>query len=148
MSVLILDQRIFPAIADKMWEATTNTRMDINYIGMMTNSRYEWDKVKIAAVVSDWCDMNERSYDTRYGEKPQHLKDDLRFRFKGGTPNTYQFLKWLQCIRYNIEEDHIEMSDQNKVSLHLLDTLIESAADSIVSATDEYKAAKWSDFKP
>jgi hypothetical protein len=154
MSVLVPDLKVFEAVYNKAWLYGFNKVCDINYCHTLSFS----DEEKLKTHVKNWLWLNEMSWIRMYednGQKPD-LVDFLTFR-NGKNINTYQMLKYLQCIDYNIEietiktgktghEDPFLIPDNIIDSYNLLKKAIEEIQNVIISQLPEYEEAKWSEI--
>lgn len=151
MSVLVPDLKVYEAVYQKAWSYGFNNTCDINYCSVLKS--YNEDHVQ--QLVKDWLWLNEYSWIRRHdddGSKPE-LHEFLSFNH-GKKINTYQMLKYLECIRYNIELDTIKtgktgMEDpviipQDKLnSYETLVKAIEEIKSAIINELPEYKQTKW-----
>lgn len=150
MSILIPDLKIYQAVATKMYYATSNPVCDINHFTSCFSFRSPLTEEKIWTLINHWLALNEASYYARYKEPiTSPLTEFLKKKFIYDAPNTYQFLKWLQCIRYNIEPETIkkvrQLTVEEALALNFLDRLIREAQDAIINSLTQYKEAKWSE---
>ena len=150
MSVLIPDLVIYQGVASKMFDASFRKTCDINYFSSCFSFTNPLTEAKIWEIVKTWLKLNECSFDTRYKEPdPRPLVEFLECSFCT-IPNTYQFLKWLQCIWYNIEPSTIEevrtLTEQEREALDFLERLIQEAQAAIIGSLPEYRAATWSEM--
>ena len=152
MSVLVPDLKIYEAVYQKALDYSFRKTCDINYC----HTFREISEKKLQQHVKNWLYLNELSYIRRYedGKKPE-LHEFLTFR-RSGNVNTYQMLKFLNCIRYNIEietikngktgaEEPIEISFDMMESYNLLQKAIEEIMCVIIGEIDQYQEAKWSE---
>lgn len=153
MSVLVVDLEVYKAVYEKALSYTFNKQVDINYcstLGRLTEK-------EIKSIVTDWLYLNEYSYNRKYeeGNVLPELHNFLQFKSKHSTINTYQMLKYLNCIIYNIElstiehgqrkEDiKIEIPENLMISYNILVKAIDEIKMQIISEMPKYKAAKWS----
>lgn len=148
MSVLVLEPAIFTALYDKLCSYENHKVCDINYCYEATRIP---DKIEFLRTLAD---LNEKSYLIRYRENQTGptLAQMIKFDRTGNkTINTYQALKYLQCLEYNIEKSTIEdlagpLSEHELTSLETLDKIIDSLKSAIIDSIEEYKKANWSNI--
>lgn len=151
MSVLIPDLKIYQAVASKMFDASFRTTCDINHFSSCFSFTNPLTEDRIWKLVKTWLTLNENSCDARYREESNQkpLTFFLKERFVSA-PDTYQFLKWLQCIKYNIELSTIEtvreITEDEREAYKFLSRLIDEAKMAIIDSLPEYKAATWSEM--
>jgi hypothetical protein len=86
--------------------------------------------------------MNERSYYKKYKEPfPSVWIHDIIDFNQGNKVNTYQMLKDLKAIRYNIEDEPV--NEFEKMSLEVLDAAISEISAVIINELPEYQATTW-----
>ena len=152
MSVLVPDLKIYDAVYEKAWAYGFHKTCDINYCHTLSFNNEDVLKKHIL----NWLWLNEMSYNRRYedGATP-NLHDFITFRYPK-IINTYQMLKWLQCIDHNIEIDTIKsgktgmeepflIPDDKMESYKLLQKAIKEISSVIISQIPEYRDAKWSE---
>lgn len=155
MSVLIADLKVYQGIASKMFDASFRTTCDINFFSSCHSFKEPLTEAKIWQIVSTWLELNELSYDCKYGKDEEEntvicprMAKLLKKRFIE-YPNTYQFLKWLQCVQYNIEVTTIQkvrvLTEWETYCMEFLNKLTLQAAQAIIDSLPQYKAAKWSE---
>lgn len=150
MSVQIPDLKIYQKVATKIFYATSNKVCDINFFPSCFSFKNPLTEEQIWNTVKTWLNLNECSYNARYKEEADEhsLTEFLQCSFVYDSPNTYQFLKWLECISYNIERSTVEqvrpLSEEETNALKFLDNLIIEAKNAIIGSLPEYKAAEWS----
>lgn len=145
MSVLVPEAEVFNKVYDKAVSYTFNKVCDINHCSTFN----QMTEGQIKNTVKTLCDLNVESYDKAYRQKLGKAKfsDEIKFDRTGGTINTYQMLKYLECIYYNIELDTINR-ELNKLELDSMTALqksIDEIKDAIIGEIPGYKDAKWSD---
>jgi len=106
--------------------------------------------MKVLVFINRLRILNDLSYCCKYRE-PVELLKPVKIAPFGAEPNTYQFLKWLHCIHYNIEISTIEhagrkISMLDKVCMKFLKRLIADTEQTIINSLPEYDKAKWSEF--
>jgi len=158
MSVLVLEPKKYTQIKNRMISFTFRNICDINYCGTVR----DMTEKQIYETVKTWSILNELSYCDKYeGEKFTSLHLFIE-ESREKSCNIYQLLKWLQCIKYNIELDTIkdkkllktleskEIASYNneqmimiKNPLHTLDKMIDEISMNIIKEIEEYKNADW-----
>lgn len=150
MSVQIIDSKVFSAIGAKILDASYRKEVNINYIQCCFSFKRPLTEMKILVFINRLRILNDRSYCAKYKEP-----EDLLMPVKIGTcsmePNTFQFLKWLHAINYNIEISTIEYSGRkismlDKVCMKFLKRLIHDTENAIIDSLPEYKVCKWSEY--
>lgn len=137
MSVLVADPKIYEAIYSKMLSYRNRNQVDINFCSVFNRMTEE----EIQQFVKTLCNLNEHSYDRKYKEKTkigEELSKFINFSYQLSKINTYQMLKYLQMIRYNIEI-------KNKVLIKLDDAISEISYQ-IINQLPEYQIAKWAEI--
>ena len=154
MSVLVLDVKVFEAIATKLEHMRNHQQIDINYCSVVSNLA---DKESIQNLIKKWCYLNELTYNRRYQETVKtYLKDFIDFS-KYRMISTVQLYKYIQCLDYNIEKYTIEKgySDQNYRgelaedlvnAINMLKAIETGLANTIACNHRDYEKCKWSDF--
>lgn len=150
MSVLVPNLEVYNAIFNKAISYTFNKVCDINYcytLGKLTENT-------IKKNILNWLWLNEMSYNRRYREDNEPYLHQLMEFKNAETINTYQMLKYLNCIEYNIElntietghdgmQPKIEIPPDKKESYSILKKAINEIQNVIISEIDEYKNAKY-----
>ena len=145
MSVLVSSIKAYELVFVKAVDYTFRRTCDINYcsvLGGLTEGQ-------IANHVKMWADLNAESYNIRYKEPKDEIPYStfLNLRHSGKTINTYQMLKTLECICYNIEVDTIEtvrkLTVQESAAMVVLNRAIEEIKSAIINEIKEYKDAQW-----
>lgn len=144
---MMLDREVYKQVANKLWSYTFNKTVDLNYCDTAISSFRTEESLK--KCVQDWYFLNEKTYLSKY--KVLDLKPDKELSLTLSVPliNTYQVLKSLECIKYQIELTTIEVSDDyhitnnEAISYEILRRLIESISKRIIEETPQYKEAKW-----
>jgi len=152
MSVLFLDPKVFEYVADKINSYKFSKQADINHCSTLSIE----DQSEAQKLVVNWAKLNELSYNYHYNE-PE--KQPTLYKFINFSNyykvDTYQFLKYLLCIRYNIELHTIQggrngfsgqpIEQELKDSFDTLNKAIEEIKQAIINELTEYKTANWSD---
>ena len=156
MSVQIIEPEIFSLIINKLIDYSFRKQVDINYCstaGHMTENQ-------VKETVKYWSILNELSYSDKYKEEFDNLHEMIDYSYNGKTPDTYQTLKWLECIRYNIEIETIKSESicntmqekeitgwNSNVNIEnpmtILDRIIDEIKSQIIGAIPKYENARW-----
>lgn len=106
MSVLVHDLKTFKAVYNKAVTYKFNRTCNIDYCNTLSLEDGELQKH-----VTNWCYLNEWSFNRKYkgGNILPYLYQMLTFKYKREKINTYQMLKYLSSIYYNIELDTIKI---------------------------------------
>lgn len=150
MSVLVLEPESFEGIYSKMKSYTFRKQCDINYSFVLCNCT----DTELKRLIESWVWLNEMSYIRAYREDSEPTLFQFLRLGRADTPNTYQTLKWLECLRYNIEIDTIrhgrDSSDgkrmikrQVKKDYDTLIRVIDDIRGAIIAELDDYKNSKW-----
>ena len=149
MSVMLLSMNHFKMAYQKACSFQFRKTVDIDYCYSLSMS-----EIGLRALFKSWWQMNSMCYCARYdyersetaAKKAFAIIDSWRYdSMKEKQCDTYQMLKLLQCIRYNIEESiliHANMT-VDKDALEVLDKAIFGIMNRIVSENRAYKDAKW-----
>lgn len=159
MSVLIPDMVVFQYIENGLVYAANNGTIDDRF-SEYARAYFQKKDVNVEAkrVTKNLLLLVNKSYAAHYREK---IIPSVDLYYKSATHfvKGCQLLKYLQCVRYQIEVHTIEhgysevdpnriifvLSDQDKADIKLLDKMITDLAFSIVNQITEFKNAKWSD---
>ena len=138
---MTLEQQVFDAVATKIDFARQHPISDINYFPICR----KWSRQEIGKMVGLWEMINLESY-CRPTHEPFaiHIRP---YRFDGFPCETHQFLKWLKCLKDNIDLDVIrqvrQISAEELEAVSELDKLIYQVMDAIINSLPKYQAAKW-----
>lgn len=151
MSVQVPDLKVYKEIYKKAWSYGFNNTCDINYCSTLSFT----NESVLESHVKNWLWLNELSYLRRYEE--ENLPELHMFlKLRSGSPvNTYQMLKYLECIKYNIEistietgktgfEYEITIPTDKADSYLILCNAIDEIKSTIINQIPKYKDAKWS----
>lgn len=153
MSVLVLDIPVFESIYQKAWLYGFNKQVDVNYCHALSFDNED----DLKDHVKNWITLNELSFNRRYDEKNEpFLVNFMKFRH-GAKISTYQMLKYLQCLQYNIELDTIRngktgfepkmiITSELMESYKLLERAILEIMQQCINEIPQYKNANWSDI--
>ena len=150
MSVLIPDLKIYTAVYEKSIAYTFSKVCDINYcstLGRLTENQLQ-------KTILDWLWLNEMTYNRMYNEQDEpYLGQFVEFK-PVETINTFQMLKYLDCIDYNIEietiktgrdgeQPKIEIPSDKMESYKILCRAIDEIKSAIINEITEYQNAKY-----
>lgn len=150
MSVLVHDLKTFKAVYNKAVTYKFNRTCNIDYCNTLSLEDGELQKH-----VTNWCYLNEWSFNRKYkgGNILPYLYQMLTFKYKREKINTYQMLKYLSSIYYNIELDTIKIGRTGNEpieidffmleSYKILEKTIDELKSTIIAQIPEYKKAKW-----
>lgn len=146
MSVQIIETEVFNEVYRKMVDYTFRREVDINYCGVFARHTEE----QLREFVLILCNLNDESFCKKYyPEKPVNMTEfkELDFSFEIPKINTYQMLKHLHCISYNIEVCTIEreLTDLEGNVMKKLRLAIDEISLAILNTVPEYKVAKWNE---
>lgn len=142
---MVASANAYEKIFVKLVSYTYRRTCDINYCSVFSNMV----EPTIKDIVTTWCNLNEESYNIRYKDDDKaRLSDFLKLHYSGETINTYQALKTLEFINYNIEPETIEekrnLNEKEKQYIQILKRAISEIKNTIINQIPEYNAAKWS----
>lgn len=139
----MLNVHLYEDVAEKLKTYQYRKEVDINYSHHGRMSDNEADRF-----VKDLCLLNELSrcaqHDIPFEENHKKIGRSSR-----DTINTYQMLKHLVCIRYNIEistlkaHSTIELPINCETTVKRLDEIIKEIQMIVIDLIPEYKAAGW-----
>lgn len=137
---------IFAYVRNSIEKTAYRTVCDDFYCGYFRKHFADKDTSRESMrLVKKWSLLNAKTYAGRYQEDevndlsefiPQWLRDTT----------AVQTFKFLQCIRYNIEREYLQLSAEDAADLKLLELYIDEMNSAIMGQLPEYKAAKWSDL--
>lgn len=149
MSVLIPSKDVFNYVGVSMDRCIYGSEVNEWFHDSMRNHFNKCgdiDKEQVRLVES-WMRLNDLSYCCKYGEAP-NKSYKWRRNFTHKEVTVYQLLKYIQCIRYNIElctiQEKMEVTDQMRADENLLRIWADDIAHAIVGQIKEYDAADWS----
>jgi hypothetical protein len=143
MSVLVTDLEVFNCIYDKAFSYTFRKTVDINFCNVF----HKMTEKQIKNLVKNWLILNELTHVKEYKENVNpYLHELLVFDRSISTINTYQMLKYLECVCYNIDIENIKdlIDYEKKESFETLKKAIEQISISIIKEIPEYQNAKYS----
>ncbi len=141
MSVLKLDVDVCEAVYNKAVSYTFRNQVDINYCSTLGR----FTKTDLQEIIKSWFILNELSYNGKYKDISPSIVDLITFR-TAHSINTYQMLKYMECIRYNIEPNTIKrnLNTFEEQSLKVLNDAIDEIKSIIINELEEYKKSRWS----
>ena len=143
MSVMMLDLPIYNYFRAGIEKAAYNNEINEFYF-YSVRKHFENKDIPTEAfrIVKSWSNMNEKSYCNRYNEKNQNLSEFIEPTYTHKPLEIIQFIKYLQCLIYNIEI--IPFSEQEKADFELLKNILDDSMNAYISNLEEYKKASWS----
>lgn len=151
MSVMLLGLDLYQEVYNKMCKCAYSKTSEVGQIHGTDVMEYE-----VRNFIATLYEMNEMSHSNRYHqpideERIKQLKDVIEgWRYndiKKKPCDIYQFLKHLQCIRYQIEDYEIKDKDywymEHEKAMEWLLSLIDSIMYAIVSLHPQWQKAKW-----
>lgn len=149
MSVQMLDLPVFNYIRAAIEKAAYNRTVDQFYFYSVAVHFKEKDIQKeTERLIKSWCNLNELSYCKKYekhGEQFENLANFIEITFTHKPLNIIQFIKYVQCLTYNIEPEHFTLTEQQNKDLQLLKKIEVEAMAAYINSLEEYKNANWSD---
>lgn len=152
MSVLLVDEKVFEAVYDKIIQYTNNKVVNVNYcnaLGGMTEK--EAKKFVCDLLLLNVASFHAKYYDAEAFKNPANV---LKLNRKVGTISSVQMLKYLQCIRYNVEVSAIcykfpaDITSSMPVdSLRILKNAIQEISQRLIEEFTDYRDCKWSEYE-
>jgi len=143
MSVLVPDLQVYNYLQAAVERMAFNRTVD-DFFSQSISSHFQNcpDISKEAKrLILSWLNLNQWSYNKRYPDEQDNInlcgmyREDVTHK-----PLTaIQTLKYLQCVRYNIEIE----PDLFKKDLRLLNECIIDLQGSIIGNMEEYKKSTW-----
>jgi len=147
MSVVVVDERIFDRVAFKMFlAAQKSVTPDCSFPccrGLTV--------AQIDVMVNHWYGLNMITYCIAYGDELVTNWRSMK-RYTSKDPiSTVVFVKWLRCIRDNINAKIIDqkilpLAENLQESILFLDQLLVEAMKAAISCLPEYKRTPWGDL--
>lgn len=154
MSVLPINKKVFEQVLNRMLYYANQTTVGINYCEFLhrgskeqSMSEYERDCQKI---VQGWSNLVIKSHHYKYTPNEMLLNEYfelVKVDKKASPINTYQFLKFLTCIHFQIEIKTIgtdRMTLEETIAYQFLEKLIDDIKNTIIKSLPEYQKAEWS----
>jgi hypothetical protein len=143
MSVQILDTKTFNYLRAGIEKAAYNSTVNEFYFYAIRQHFHNKDiEFEALRLVKSWCNMNEKSYCNKYKGKFENLAEFIYPTYTDKPLKIIQFIKYLQCLKYNIEFD--EYTPQELKDYELLTVLIHQAMAAYIGNLEEYKQSNWS----
>ena len=152
MSVMLLGLDLYQEVYIKACSYQYRPVVDIDYCQSL--SKYEGP---LREWIATLYEMNEISFSLRYGKEIERERIAMcKEIINGWRPNdirrpkcsTYQMLKHLECIQYQIEmitiREHSISTEKHEQAWKLLADAIHEIMGRIVHSQREYETAKWS----
>ena len=129
MSVMMLSERLYSTVLDNIGRYHNYTyfmplRMDVEHI------------IPVLYL------LNQRSYTARYKGEPADFQP-FKYDDKTADINPCQLLKYLQCIRYQIED--VCATYEEKQAVKFLDGWIDNMTTGLIRSIPEYETAAWAE---
>lgn len=159
MSVLVPDPQVYNYIHQGLILAAYRRTCDEHYSYTMHVHFKDLEIHKEARrLVHSWMTLNERSYLLKYEKRDIEKSEDFRFvKWELVNVRPLQLLKYLKCVRYNIEIETIQhkgdlvnenlkaVSERALADMELLSAWTEELMMAIIDKIPEYDDAKWSE---
>lgn len=146
MSVQILDTPVFNYLRSGIEKAAYNTTVNEWYFQPISIHFKGLDiEIETLRLVRSWAAMNELSYCGKYKEDYEGLDQFIQPTFTHKPLTPLQFIKYVQCLIYNIEKENIAVfTNQQSEDLNLLKEMETAAMTAYITSQEEYKNATWS----
>lgn len=142
MSLMLLTTNKIPEISKCLskaygfWDCS-------KYMQITSEGRLDFDDC--IKLLNDLYKINLDCWNERYKDQIEYKYTIKKYNFTPDISN-YQCLKWLQCLKYNIEAEYIK--DKQSINFQFkIDTLkciINCLKDFIIRTNKEYDSASWS----
>jgi len=155
MSVLAINKKVFEQVLNRMLYYGQQSEIDINFCEYLkklaskrTIEQYE-EECKI--IMQNLSNLVIKSHHYKYTPNEPLLEiyfETINIDRKTAPINTYQFLKFLVCIKYNIEVKTIgvdRMTIYESGAYAMLLDIITSIQYTVIDNLPEYKKANWSE---
>lgn len=145
MSVQMLDLPVFNYIRAAIEKAAYNRTVDEFYFHSVSKHFRGRDiETESERLVKSWCNLNELSYYKKYKEETRHFCEFIERTFTHKPMDIIQFIKYIQCLSYNIEPEHFTLTEQQTEDLNLLKKIQVEAMAAYIGSLEQYKNANWS----
>jgi hypothetical protein len=152
MSVVMIDNKVYELVLAKLYDYTTkpdSIGSDRNeQVKHLTRTFIEDETILFLKVmVTDWCKLNELTYCRKY--KQEFTGEFKGIKLKGFNDikkiDTMQFIKYLECIKYQIEWCYLtQATDKNyRKSYNHLELILADAKDKIIKSLPAYDKCEW-----
>lgn len=154
MSVLPIDKKVFEQVLNRMLYYANQPEIGINYCSFLhigskeqsiEDTELEWQRI-----VQGWNNLVIKSHHYKYTPNEMLLNEYfelVKVDKKASPINTYQFLKFLTCIHFQIEIKTIgtdRMTLEETIAYQFLEKLIDDIKNTIIRSLPEYQKAEWS----
>lgn len=151
MSVTTLGLEVYKEVFKKACSYRYRSVVDINYcwsLKMNEENVRKWVYQLYEMVELSYCAHYKRKRDKEDLDWTRNVISQWRYNdFKGTSCNTYQMLKHLNCIHYQIEPYEMVLknmwNNEHDKAHKLLNDAIVELLNLIVAQIPEYKEAKW-----
>lgn len=151
MSVMTLGFDLYQEVYKKACTYQWRNIVDINYCSTLrSNEGYlrDWIYTLFEMVEISYCVHYKKQLDEEFLLIGKSIIDSWRYdNLKGENCNTYQMLKHLQCIYYQIEDYEMKpggvWKDEYNRAFKELKEAIQELKSRIIAAIPEYNEAKW-----
>jgi hypothetical protein len=151
MSVQIIGRDASQYLLSHAIKQSYNKTVDINYSYCIAAlCRGKNLETELPAFIECLIELNEVTYSIKYKDKFQNLAQFYALKaISNQNTNTFQALKFAQCLRYNIEIPTIQgirelTKLEEKAILHL-DVWIADMQCAIINELPEYNESKWNE---
>jgi len=145
MSVMVLGPKVFNYIRAGIERAAYNRTVDHWYFYSLHYMRDKDIQQESLRLVKSLADLNELSYCGKYNDKMSSLSEFIRPTFTHKELTPLQFIKYVQCLVYNIEMEYCKPTAQQWADYQLLKKIEIEAMSAYINQQDEYKKAAWSE---
>lgn len=153
MSVIVADIEVFEYVAAGLHKMAFNNTINEWYNSPFYNyciGPNIGPSTECLRMVKNWCRLNEQSYNIRYKEPLKaELFEFIEFRPSKYKLDPFQMLRYLEFIRYNIEDDQdfkTMFCDSKGIrDMEWLEAFITGLRIGIINQMPAYKLAKWAD---
>lgn len=146
MSDIILDPKIYEALANKMLAAGHRGSIGINHLPSCRTLTEE----KIASTVRIWNRLNVDTYNLKRAPSFKMNIPALTILFHQMPVSTYQFLKWLNCLQDNISvkglNNERSLTEEEYEAMQFLSGVVIDTMKQIIFSLPKYEDAKYCNF--
>lgn len=144
MSVMVLDSKVFNYIRAGIERAAYNTTVNEWYFYRLHYMRDKDIETETLRLVRSLADLNELSYCGKYKDEFERLSKFIKPTFTHKELEPLQFIKYVQCLIYNIEPEHFTLTPQQLEDYNLIKQIEIEALSAYVGQLEGYKKAAWS----
>lgn len=147
MSVLTLSPETYNYIRQGIERAAYNSTVnEFYYYPIHVHFKDKDIEKESKRLIASWADLNMKSYCLKYKDDDFVSLSDFMSNYPNKKPiKAIQLLKYVECLSYNIEPEHWELTAQEKQDLELLNKTKDAIAYAIIGSLPEYEKAAWSD---